>query len=92
MRFVVDLKMCQNSGQCTYLAEGIFRLDEDGRLAFRAKAEGSEYVSGEISEQDREAVEEAIQMCPMFAISRLTDETRIPGPRGHPPLNTGERS
>ena len=68
MKFSVDLNRCENNGQCTYSAEGIFALDDDGLLAFRSRTSDQHYVSDDIAEQDTEAVREAAQMCPMFAI------------------------
>ncbi len=67
MKIAVDLTKCQNHGQCTYSAPQVFSLDDEGELAFRAEAK-DEYVSGELNEEWREDIEEAIDMCPVQAI------------------------
>lgn len=69
MRIAVDLRQCENHGQCTFLAPDVFSLDEDGRLSFRAEAD-EEYVSGDLDQGLAEDIEEAIDMCPVQAIRR----------------------
>lgn len=70
MKFSVDLDKCQDHGQCVFAAPHFFALDANGTLNLRAEAaDGSdEYLSGEIDESDRDAVEEAADMCPVQAI------------------------
>jgi len=75
MKIAVDLTKCQNHGQCTHSAPGVFTLTEDGQLAVRLGATG-EFRSGELDEALRGEVEEAIDMCPMQAIRGLDDEGR----------------
>jgi ferredoxin len=70
MKIAVDLTKCQNHGQCTYSAPQVFSLDDQGELAFRASAT-DQYVSGELVEDWREDIEEAIDMCPVQAIRSL---------------------
>lgn len=59
MKIVVDLDLCADHGQCVYAAPDVFRLDTDGKLVFKAEAD----------ESQRDAVEEAADVCPMQAIS-----------------------
>ncbi|MGW0999801.1 ferredoxin [Streptomyces sp. NPDC002520] len=66
MRFVIDLKVCQDHGQCAY-ASSAFRMDENGKLAFRKDAE-REYISSEFDESARDELEEAADLCPLQAI------------------------
>ncbi|MFE7332774.1 ferredoxin [Streptomyces sp. NPDC057565] len=66
MRFVVDLKVCQDHGQCAYAARA-FSLTEDGRLAFRQQS-ANVYESGDVSDAERDDVEEAADACPVQAI------------------------
>ncbi|MFF4764701.1 ferredoxin [Streptomyces sp. NPDC001292] len=55
MRFVIDLRVCQDHGQCAY-ASSAFRLDEHGKLAFRREAEQL-YISGEFDESARDPLQ-----------------------------------
>ena len=59
MKIVVDMTKCQHYGQCCYEAEDVFRLDEEGKLIYLA----------EVDESRRDAVESAVDVCPMQAIS-----------------------
>lgn len=68
MKFIVDLDTCENHGQCTYMAPGVFTLDDSGALALRADATGAEYISDELLEEQLEDVQEAADMCPVQAI------------------------
>jgi ferredoxin len=67
MKFNVDLKTCENHGQCTYLAPDFFALDETGKLTYRAEA-AETYTSPEIDVDAAEDVQEAADMCPVQAI------------------------
>jgi ferredoxin len=67
MRIAVNLKACENHGQCTYSAPEVFSLDDDGHLSFRAHA-ADEYVSPALDDAWHNDVEEAIDMCPTQAI------------------------
>lgn len=69
MRITVDLAKCQDHGQCVFSAPAVFALDNDGRLAFRAEADGGLYRSAELDESLRDGVEEAADFCPSQAIS-----------------------
>ena len=70
MRIAVDLKTCENHGQCTYVAPDVFSLDADGHLSFRLQAQ-DEYRSGDLAEDIRDSVDDAIGMCPVQAIREL---------------------
>lgn len=67
MRVEVDLDQCQDHGQCVFVAPDIFKLDDDGALTFRAHADAT-YISAELDEAQRAAVEEAADICPLQAI------------------------
>jgi ferredoxin len=66
MHFVVDLKQCQDHGQCVY-ASSAFALDDEGRLNFRKAATGV-YRSAEFDESALDELEEAADACPVQAI------------------------
>jgi len=59
MRISVDLTTCQNMGQCVYEAPSVFSLDTAGHL---------QYVE-DASEDRREEVESAANLCPTQSIS-----------------------
>ena len=67
MHIVVDLKKCQDHGQCVFSAPEVFALDGGGKLAFRTEA-ADDYVSAELDESLRDDVEEAADVCPLQAI------------------------
>ena len=67
MHVVVDLRRCDNHGQCVFSAPAVFSLNEDGLLSFRSS--GLDSYAGESLDEDLRAdVEEAALMCPMQAI------------------------
>lgn len=68
MRIEVDLTKCQDHGQCVFAAPEVFALDDDGKLALRAEAQGDLYVSDDLDESLRDDVEEAADVCPLQAI------------------------
>ena len=68
MHIVVDLKKCQDHGQCVFSAPAVFALDADGKLAFRAVAADS-YTSAQLDESLRDDAEEAADICPLQAIT-----------------------
>ena len=59
MKVVVDMSKCQNYGQCCFEAEDVFQLDDNGKLTYASEVNGSR----------RSAVESAIDVCPMQAIT-----------------------
>jgi ferredoxin len=57
---VVDLDLCIGSGMCTGIAPDVFDLDENGALVA---------LSAEVAPADADAVLDAIDCCPVEAIS-----------------------
>jgi len=70
MKFTVDMKKCQDHGQCVYSAPSLFALDDLGKLTFREET-ADLYESDEIEESLRDDLEEAADVCPMQAIEVL---------------------
>ncbi|MEU5260608.1 ferredoxin [Amycolatopsis sp. NPDC021455] len=68
MHIAVDLNKCQDHGQCVFSAPSVFSLDGQGKLSFRAEADGT-YVSAALDEALRDDVEEAADVCPLQAIA-----------------------
>ncbi|MEU9227550.1 ferredoxin [Streptomyces massasporeus] len=62
MKVVVDMNKCQDHGQCVFSAPDVFRMDDDGRLAYVPDPDGAL----------RDEVEEAADVCPLQAI-RIED-------------------
>jgi len=58
MKVIVDMNLCQDHGQCAIAAPEVFRMDENSKLVFDA----------EPSEEMRQYVEDAIDVCPVQAI------------------------
>ncbi|MFJ3669407.1 ferredoxin [Streptomyces sp. NPDC090106] len=58
MKVVVDMNKCQDHGQCVFAAPDVFRLDDDGHLAYVPDADDAL----------RDEVEEAADVCPLQAI------------------------
>lgn len=67
MKVEVDLRKCQDHGQCVYAAPDLFALDDDGRLALRS--EGADVYGAEIDPAQAEQVQEAADVCPLQAIT-----------------------
>lgn len=67
MRVEVDLKKCQDHGQCVYAAPDLFALDEQGRLSLREEA--TELYTAEVDAADVDEVREAADVCPLQAIT-----------------------
>ncbi|WBO68935.1 ferredoxin [Streptomyces camelliae] len=67
MRVEVDLKKCQDHGQCVYAAPGLFALDEQGRLSLRNEA--TELYAAEVDAANADEVHEAAEVCPLQAIT-----------------------
>ncbi|MFJ2033166.1 ferredoxin [Streptosporangium sp. NPDC087985] len=59
MHIEVDMDLCDLHGQCTFAAPDVFRFTDSGDLNY----------DPEPSEDQREAVEEAIDVCPVQAIT-----------------------
>lgn len=54
----VDLNVCQNYGQCVFVAPAVFDLDDNGELVYQTEA----------PEEMRGTVEAAADACPVQAI------------------------
>jgi ferredoxin len=59
MRVEWDESRCALSALCTGLAPDVFRVDEDARLT----------ISGDIDDEQRQAVQDAADSCPTQAIT-----------------------
>lgn len=62
MKVVVDMNKCQDHGQCVFAAPDVFRMDDEGRLAYLPAPDDAL----------RDEVEEAADVCPLQAI-RIED-------------------
>ena len=58
-RVHVEMNLCQSHGECVYVAPDIFELGDDDVLRWKE----------DVDESRRAAVEEAVNACPMMAIS-----------------------
>ena len=58
----IDMDKCQHYGQCVFEAEDIFELDADGKI---------QYVK-EVPDDRQDDVDNAVDVCPMQAISSAT--------------------
>ncbi len=59
MKVVVDMAKCADHGQCVYAAPEVFQLDDNGKLVYEATPDPAV----------RDEVEEAVDACPLQAIS-----------------------
>jgi ferredoxin len=59
MKVNVDLDICDGHGQCEFAAPEVFSLDEQGDLHYQS----------DVDEALRPKVEEAVNLCPVQAIS-----------------------
>jgi len=59
IKIKVDMSQCQRYGQCVFEAPQVFRLNDNDDLEYTAEADDSE----------RKNVENAVDICPMQAIS-----------------------
>jgi ferredoxin len=59
MKVRVDMNLCQSHGECVFPAPDVFELGDDDVLRWKE----------DVDESRRAAVEEAINACPMMAIS-----------------------
>jgi ferredoxin len=58
----IDMDACQSYGQCVFEAEDIFQLDDDGNIQY----------TKEVPDDRLEDIENAVDVCPMQAISFTT--------------------
>jgi ferredoxin len=59
MKVRVDMNLCQSHGECVFPAPDVFELGDDDVLRWKE----------DVDESRRAAVEEAVNACPMMAIS-----------------------
>jgi ferredoxin len=59
MKVHVDMNLCQSHGECVFAAPDVFELGDDDVLKWKE----------DVDESQRAAVEEAVNVCPMMAIS-----------------------
>ena len=59
IKVIVDMNLCQSHGECVYAAPDVFELGDDDVLRWKE----------EVDDSRREALEEAVNVCPMMAIS-----------------------
>ena len=59
MKVRVDMNLCQSHGECVFPAPDVFELGDDDVLRWKE----------DVDESRRAAVEEAVNTCPMMAIS-----------------------
>lgn len=60
MHVIVDRTLCEDNGICVGAAPDVFDLDEDGKLVI---------VDADPAESHRRAVEDAVMICPVQALS-----------------------
>ena len=58
----IDMDKCQNYGQCVCEAEDIFQLDGDGNIQY----------TKDVPDDRQDDVDNAVDVCPMRAISYTT--------------------
>ena len=58
----IDMDKCQNYGQCVCEAEDIFQLDGDGDIQY----------TKDVPDDRQDDVDNAVDVCPMQAISYTT--------------------
>jgi ferredoxin len=59
MKVHVDMNLCQSHGECVLHAPDVFELGDDDVLRWQE----------EVGDERRAAVEDAVNACPMMAIS-----------------------
>lgn len=64
MRIEVDLKVCQNHGQCVIIAPEVFSMSAESTLIYIAEPVGVDIA----------VIEEAMYSCPTQAISIIDEE------------------
>lgn len=61
MKVQVDMEVCQNYGQCVFVAPEVFDLDDNGELVYQEV----------VDDGARPEIESAVIACPVQAISIL---------------------
>jgi ferredoxin len=59
MKVHVDMNLCQSHGECVFAAPDVFELGDDDVLRWKE----------DVDESRRAEVEEAVNVCPMAAVS-----------------------
>ncbi len=59
MKVHVDMNLCQSNGECVIAAPDVFELGDDDLLVWQE----------DVSDERRDEVEDAVNRCPMAAIS-----------------------
>jgi ferredoxin len=59
MKVLVDMNLCQSHGECVFAAPDVFELGDDDVLRWKE----------DVDESRRAEVEEAVNVCPMTAIT-----------------------
>lgn len=59
VKVIVDLALCQSHGECVRVAPDVFELGDDDELHWRKEVDPSK----------RAELEDAVNLCPMTAIS-----------------------
>jgi ferredoxin len=59
MKVLVDMNLCQSHGECVLVAPEVFELGDDDVLKWKE----------DVGEELRDKMEEAVEACPMMAIS-----------------------
>ena len=59
MKVLVDMNLCQSHGECVLVAPEVFELGDDDVLKWKE----------DVGEELRDKMEEAVERCPMMAIS-----------------------
>lgn len=64
MRIIIDHNLCRRTGQCCYLHPELFKADEEGIPEVRVE---------QVGEGQREAAEDAVDVCPSGAIALVEE-------------------
>jgi|GEM_PF-6277465 len=72
MRFVVDLRACQDHGHCSFTSSS-FPLDKRGKLDLR-RGDLREFRSESFPDTMRDELEEAMFACPAQAIELVAED------------------
>lgn len=72
MRFVIDLRACQDHGHCAFTSSS-FPLDKRGKLGLR-RGGLDEFRSEPLPDAMRDELEEAMFACPAQAIELVGDD------------------
>ena len=59
IKVIVDMNLCQSHGECVFAAPDVFELGDDDVLKWEE----------DVDDSKRAEVEEAVNVCPMMAIS-----------------------